>query len=60
MLSDPVLIEESDESDYEDAENWVPDPVDADPGVDTTASVYIVGYIRLHYFRHTDGWLVYR
>ncbi|XP_062517010.1 anaphase-promoting complex subunit 2-like [Corticium candelabrum] len=31
LHSDPRLIEESDASDYEDAENWVPDPVDADP-----------------------------
>ena len=32
MQSDPVLIEGSDDSDYDDAENWLPDPVDADPG----------------------------
>eukprot|EP00118_Oscarella_pearsei_P017982 m.181468 g.181468 ORF g.181468 m.181468 type:complete len:128 (+) comp39272_c0_seq24:102-485(+) len=31
MQNEPVLIEESDGSDYEDAENWMPDPVDADP-----------------------------
>ena len=31
MQNEPVLIEESDGSDYEDAENWMPDPIDADP-----------------------------
>jgi anaphase-promoting complex subunit 2 len=31
LHSCPMPIEESDDSDYDDAENWVPDPVDADP-----------------------------